>query len=123
MGVPIYDVDIDMANKDALTVFVNYRVFDYQGRFIGATGVGLSLDAVMDVIKRYQDTYQRDILFLDSTGQITLSSMDIKQPPSHLLPLIQGLKTGDLSQQILVNDNSIEFGRGNNRLLLNTRFI
>jgi hypothetical protein len=34
------NVDLDMANQDNLTVFINYPVLDYQQRFIGATGVG-----------------------------------------------------------------------------------
>ena len=33
------NVDPDLANRDKLTIFINYRVFDYAQRFIGATGV------------------------------------------------------------------------------------
>src|SRR3569832_223295 len=44
------NVDPDLANRDALTIFVNYRVFDFDGRFLGATGVGLTVDAVRHLI-------------------------------------------------------------------------
>jgi diguanylate cyclase (GGDEF)-like protein len=118
------NVDVDMANNDTLAVFVNYRVFDYQGNFIGVTGIGLSLDAVLDVIKRYKETYTRDILFVNETGQITLSSIDTEKPPQHLSPLIQILKRGDLDNYIEDKEsNSFDIGKGNNRLIINTRYI
>jgi len=37
-------VDVDMANDDQTTIFVNHKVFDYSGCYIGATGIGLSLN-------------------------------------------------------------------------------
>ena len=67
------NVDVDMAHNDAMTVFVNYRVFDYDGKFIGATGVGLAVDAVKQSIDRYQSTYHRDIFFIDKSGELKLS--------------------------------------------------
>ena len=33
------NVDPDAANNDTLTVFINYRVLDYDGNFIGITGI------------------------------------------------------------------------------------
>ncbi len=51
------NVDIDMANNDAMTVFVNYRVYDYQHKFIGTTGVGLSVESVISIINRYSITW------------------------------------------------------------------
>ena len=32
------NIDPDLANDDALTIFVNYRVYGYEGNYIGATG-------------------------------------------------------------------------------------
>jgi len=66
------NVDLDMANHDSLTVFINYKVLDYQQRFIGATGVGLSVDAVVKLI----DTYQRSVFFTDAKGKVLLSGSD-----------------------------------------------
>lgn len=31
------NVDPDQANRDAMTIFINYRVFDYSGNYIGVT--------------------------------------------------------------------------------------
>lgn len=67
------NVDIDMANQDRLTVFINYKVFDYNGNFIGATGVGLTVDAVVQLIDTYQQRYQRSVFFADTDGRIVLT--------------------------------------------------
>jgi hypothetical protein len=67
------NVDYDLANRDAMTIFINYKVRDYQGRFIGATGVGLEVTAVRDMIEEYQRRYNRLIYFTDQEGRIKLS--------------------------------------------------
>jgi diguanylate cyclase (GGDEF)-like protein len=68
------NVDPDMANKDELTIFVNYRVLDYKGGFLGATGVGLAVDSVRGLINEYQTRYHRYIYFVDRQGRLTLFS-------------------------------------------------
>ena len=70
------NVDVDMANDDRLTVFINYKVFDYQQRFIGATGVGLTVDAVVKLIDTYQQRYNRSVFFVDTTGRLVLTGAD-----------------------------------------------
>ncbi|NIF25868.1 GGDEF domain-containing protein [Pantoea sp. Tr-811] len=70
------NVDLDMANHDSLTVFINYQVLDYQQRFIGAAGVGLSVDAVVKLIDTYQRRYQRSVFFTDAHGKVLLTGSD-----------------------------------------------
>src|SRR3990167_7561885 len=67
------NVDVDMANDDRMTVFINYKEFDYQQRFIGATGVGLTVDAVVKLIDTYQQRYNRSVFFVDTEGRIVLT--------------------------------------------------
>ncbi|MDP3846519.1 MAG: sensor domain-containing diguanylate cyclase [Pseudomonas sp.] len=67
------NVDIDMANADRMTFFINYKVFDYAHNFVGVTGVGLAVDAVVKLIDDYQQRYQRSIYFVDSNGRLTLT--------------------------------------------------
>ena len=62
------NVDPDLANEDKLTIFINYRVFDYQGQYLGATGIGLTIDAVRHLIADYQQRFNRTIYFVDGRG-------------------------------------------------------
>lgn len=115
------NVDIDMANNDAMTVFVNYRVLDYDGRFIGATGVGLTLERVNQLIKSYESRYSRHILFADPDGGIVLDSQgrnsttenlsDIKKLRPHLPDLLQKEAT------------RIRYKRDGSHVFLNSRFV
>lgn len=71
------NVDADSASPRQLAIFINYRVLDFQGRLLGATGIGLTVDSVMSHIKRYQETFQRKVYFVaPDTGRITMSGSD-----------------------------------------------
>ncbi|HBX55517.1 sensor domain-containing diguanylate cyclase [Pseudomonas sp. UBA2684] len=119
------NVDVDMANQDRLTVFINYKVFDYAQRFIGATGVGLTVDAVVKLIDDYQQRYDRSVYFVDTTGRIVLTGatggpMGAKVGQS--LSEVAGLEDlmAKLPKPQSGNFEYQEHGRGH---FLNVRFI
>lgn len=119
------NVDVDMANQDRLTVFINYKVFDYAQRFIGATGVGLTVDAVVKLIDDYQQRYDRSVYFVDTTGRIVLTGatggpMGAKVGQS--LSEVAGLEDlmAKLPKPQSGNFEYREHGRGH---FLNVRFI
>ena len=114
------NLDPDIANKDALTIFINYRVHDFNGRFIAATGIGLTADAVQKRIIEYQQRYQRRIYFADADGRIILGSDagDIGKP----LASLAGMES--LATRILdARDGQHEYSRDGQAMLLNARFI
>lgn len=87
---PDYEINIDpdQANRDALTIFINHRVFDYQGRLIGVTGVGLSVSAVKEIIELYQRKYKRTIYFFDKTRLIMPVQADAQEQAAGLVPMM-----------------------------------
>lgn len=86
------NVDPDLANHDALTIFINYRVYDYQGNFIGATGVGLTVDAVRRLLDDYQARFERTIFFTNEAGRIVMVGKGGDVPEDHIA------KRGDLAR-------------------------
>lgn len=66
------NIDTDTADPGRINIFVNYRVLDYDNRYLGATGVGLSVDSVGQLIDSYQRRYDREIYFINRDGDITL---------------------------------------------------
>ncbi|TXT39266.1 MAG: diguanylate cyclase [Comamonadaceae bacterium] len=95
------NVDPDAANRDAMTIFINYRVFDFAGQYLGATGIGITLDAMQQRIKDYQQRYQRTIYFVNAQGQTVqfgdkANSIDLHTQPglSDLIDHILAAKNG-----------------------------
>ena len=64
------NVDLDLANADALTVFINYKVVDVDGEFLGAAGVGLTVDAMAGMAARLRDEFGTAVYFVDPDGII-----------------------------------------------------
>ncbi|MBZ0106521.1 MAG: sensor domain-containing diguanylate cyclase [Sulfuricella denitrificans] len=117
------NVDYDMANRNTMTVFINYRVLDFQGNFIGATGVGLTLDAVSSLIDSYQEKFHRRIYFVDPQGTIVLAGKSMKDVHGSIRDL-PGI--GTVAGQILSHGkepSSLEYHRSGNMVLVNSRFI
>jgi len=75
-GLDPYEINIDRDTADPgrITVFINYKVYDYGGNFIGAAGVGLSTSLVKQLIDEYQRRYNREIFFVDRLGNVTMHS-------------------------------------------------
>ncbi|MGD9660162.1 MAG: diguanylate cyclase [Porticoccaceae bacterium] len=117
------NVDNDTADRSRLNIFINYRVFDYQGRFIGVTGVGLSVKSVINLINNYQRRYNRQIYFVNREGDVSLHGNDFNlQSSLHQRP---GLKA--ISTQILTTPSlSTTYTRGDedeDEFYLNSRLV
>jgi diguanylate cyclase (GGDEF)-like protein len=119
------NVDPDLANKDNLTFFINYKVYDYNSRFIGAAGVGLTVDAVIKLIDKYQQRYQRSVYFVDNFGRLVLTGAEGGPQGAHI-----GQKLGELdSMKELINQlpkphsGSYEYSAQGQGHFLNVRFI
>ena len=118
------NVDADMANRDTMTIFINYRIVDYSGKFIGATGIGLTLDTMKNLIDSYQSRFHRNIFFVDQKGNIALAGNNMKKIRNNLSNM-PGIS--NLAGQILTNRKSeslhLEYKNDNDTILVNARFI
>ncbi len=115
------NVDPDLANRDTMTIFINYRVQDYDGKFIGATGVGLTVSAVKKLIENYQERYNRRIYFVDKDGIIRLHGRQFpdKTENIHEMP---GLKR--IADEVLAQPAGVFVYRADGKTIhLHTRYI
>ena len=117
-----YEINLDY-NKEqdsTLTVFINYRVMDYENNFIGVTGVGLGLESVRALIERYQRNFRRTIYFIDRQGQIQLHSREPADQPSIMEQ--SGLRP--IAHQILSQEyGTFTYERDGELMLLTSRYI
>ena len=115
------NVDADMANHDTMTIFINYRVHDYEGRYLGVTGVGLAVGAVKELIASYQKRYHRDIFFAGRDGRIRLHGMEFPEQVTAIAD-IDGLAA--LAPEIFArHDGAFRYRSHGQTMHLVTRYI
>jgi signal transduction histidine kinase len=118
------NVDLDMANSDIITIFINYKVFDFSGRFIGATGVGLPVKTMKSRIDHYQNIYHRNIFFTNASGTTILADKSLNlqigsKPNIKRLPGISTIADQILSQNQFNSSYELE----GKTVLLTSRYI
>ena len=116
-------MDNDEAANNVLTVFVNYKVFDGQGRLLGVTGVGLRVENVAHRIGEYQEKYERVVYLTDTRGVIQVHP-DTSFIEKVKITELEGMS--DLSVSILINQTILKILsliRNGNRILLTVRYI
>lgn len=115
------NVDPDLANQDAMTIFINYRTMDYSGNFIGAAGIGLTVNAVRTLIDDYQSRFGRTVYFVDGEGRIVLVGADDSVPENEIS------QRGSLSQLrpqwSRSQTRTFEYEYRDSTRFLNVRFI
>jgi diguanylate cyclase (GGDEF)-like protein len=117
-----YEVNIDKDSADGskTTVFVNYRLLDYEGKFMGVIGVGLALEKVRQMIALYQIRYNRRVYFTDREGKITLQGDEFTEAGS--LQTLPGLNK--LATRILTSPSgTFQYQRDNTSIYLNSRLV
>lgn len=115
------NADLDQANDFALTIFINYKVFDYDDNFIGATGIGLEATRMLERIELYEERYQREIYFVDDNGRIVLEAGNNNDKPANI-DGIPGLAAKS-SQILNAKQGDWTYERNGETHLLNTRHI
>ena len=117
------NVDYDATHSNMMTVFVNYRMLDAEGDFLGVTGIGLSLDSVTELVQRYQERYKRKIYFVDHEGRETLNGLSEVQNADSIRNQ-PGIK--EIAERILAGDtNSISsvYQKDGSNIQVNSRYV
>jgi len=114
------NIDFDPSAKHSLTVFINYKVLDKEGNFLGITGVGLSLSKVQAIIEDYQMRYQGEIFFVDDNGAITLRG----SPLTDDIDFKEVIDGRSIAKRITGQKNaSFSYPQGRHNILLDSRYL
>lgn len=116
------NVDLDLAHNDNLTIFINYRVFDFDGRFLGAAGVGLTVATVKDFVRRYEARYNRRVFFVDARGKVTLSA-DKDRPAGTDLAATGALPWARAQAATTASVVALDYHEGNAHFLASVRYL
>jgi diguanylate cyclase (GGDEF)-like protein len=114
------NVDRDTADPGTLTVFINYRVYDYSGKIIGVTGIGLAVKAVTALVNTYEKRYGRKILFVDREGKVVLHGQAYRGP----MNIRDRPGMGSIATQILTSTGgNFTYTKNGNTVYVNSRSV
>jgi diguanylate cyclase (GGDEF)-like protein len=68
------DVKANFENLDKLMILVNFRLTDDQGRFLGLTGIGVTLDSLSELLENIEKQFERRVYFTDTNGKVVLAN-------------------------------------------------
>lgn len=117
------NLDVDLANNDTVTIFINYRVLDYSGNFIGATGVGVTLESLARIIADIQQRFNRRVYFVNDKGDIIVSdkSGELHKNSIHQLPGIAAIADKIINKN--PQPTNLEYENASGRMILSSRYI
>ena len=124
MGKP-YDLTVDTneAAENGLTIFINHRLNDYNGKLLGVTGVGLNMEMVANLLTSYRQRYGRDIYLVDQNGLIKVHKDQTLVDRANIADQ-EGLR--EIARQALVvkpEPDCFDFWRGGRHILLTSRYL
>ena len=114
------NVDIDSANLEQTNFFVNHKVTDYSGKYLGTIGVGLSSETVINMIEFYQSRYDRQVYFIEPNGKIALRGK--RYQGAEDIHQTDGL--AEIATLVLASPGgSYTYSRNGQDIFLKTRFV
>ncbi|QGY39074.1 diguanylate cyclase [Pseudodesulfovibrio cashew] len=117
------DVDTNEAEQGKLTIFINYRVEDSNGRLLGVTGVGVSMDRATAMLAQAKRQYHRNVYLVDRDGLVQVDS-DKSRIRKTYITMEDGIR--DVAASILIpreDAANFEYEHDGRRILLSTSYI
>lgn len=114
------NVDIDSATPTQTTFFVNHKITDYQGHYLGAIGVGLSTEVVTTMIENYQSRYDRQIYFVEAKGKVALHGKQYQGAGD----IFSSVGFSEIAADVLSSESgSYTYYKDGSKVFVNVRYI
>lgn len=68
------NIDYDEVNNETLTIFVDCRVENKEGKLLGVVGVGIKMDHLQKLLKSYEDEFDLNAFLTDKNGLIKVDT-------------------------------------------------
>jgi diguanylate cyclase (GGDEF)-like protein len=117
-----YETRVAPGNGGATTIFIHHRILDNKGNFIGATGVGLTLDALARLLDDYRTRFRRSAYFVDAQGVVVALDKPAKQAR---ISIRERLGIRQIAPNILNSGKpaQLEYRLDGGTILVSSRFI
>lgn len=116
------NIDRDTADHDRVTVFINQKLRDSDGRILGAIGIGVEVHSLSQLLKHIEQRYNSEVLFTNASGQILLASWGNAVSGGMSLADLPGMAAW--TQRILAKpSDAFHYRYGANLVFVNSRRI
>jgi len=119
---PDHEINLDF-NKhidDSMVMFINHKIFDEEYHLIGATGIGLKISYINDMLKYFRKKYNFNVYFLNKEGEVVLYEHKVN-PLRHIkeIPQLYALKDDLITKEKKI----IDYTKAGEEYLINTKYI
>lgn len=102
-------------------MFINHKILDDEFQYLGATGVGIKVSHISNLLKDFKDKYMLKVNFIDKMGNILFDS-NIDRKKMTNISTIQGLNL--LKDKILSKRmHTIEYTKNSLRYIASIKYI
>ncbi len=117
------NVDVETQYSGLPTLFINHRVLNAQGKFLGVAGVSVTLETLNKVLSDYQTRYGAGIYFVNDAGKVVLTGASLGVDEGQL-----ATRTGmqEIAAAILNRSStptSLAYRNGKSDVLVNSRYV
>lgn len=114
------NLDFNKHIDDSMVMFINHKIFDEEYHMIGATGIGLKISYINDMLKYFRKQYNFNVYFLNKEGKVVLYENKVN-PLRHIkdIPELYALKDDLMTKEKKV----IDYTTAGEDYLLDTKYI
>jgi len=118
-----HEINLDLNENitDSIIMFINFKILDVNSNFLGATGVGIKIEYIHEMLKMFKKKYKLKVMFLDKDGNVILS----EGQDYNSIENISSIKEyEEIKKQILSQTTSqLEYVSQGSTYILNTKYI
>ncbi len=118
-----HEVNLDWNQyiSNEMIMFINYKIFDKGFHFLGATGVGIKISYINEMLKMFKENYKLRVSFVDINGNILLSDNEEYKNLKNIYTIeeLHNYKTELLTHKSYM----LEYEKNSSTYILNTKYI
>ena len=114
------NLDFNDHMSNDLIMFINYKIFDTQYHFIGATGVALKISYIDDMLKTFRLKHNFIVTFFNQNGDVILAEKNVNKNKN-----ISQMESISYYKDEIISKESqlIEYEKKGVKHILNTKYI
>ena len=114
------NLDYNEHIDNSMIMFINHKIFDSNYHMIGATGIGLKISYVDEMLKRFRIDYKFNVFFVNKNGDNVLYERGINK----LKNLKDNTEIYSFEDQILAKENNlIRYSKDGEEYLVSSKFV